>query len=105
MATKKKAGGFIGKVVLVRDNMAGVHVGTCVDFDAAAKTCTLKNARKVWRWEGAASCHGVAKRGLRPDGSKVCPVVALVTSCAVVEVVLCSEDGARSVMEAPEWKP
>lgn len=103
MATKKKPM-MIGKTVLVRDHRAGIHVGTLVEFDAAAKTATLTGARKVWYWFGAASCHGVAAGGLSHQQSKVGPVVALVTSCDVVEVVLCSASGAASVAGAPEWK-
>ena len=96
---------MIGKMVLVRDNMAGVHMGELVSFDPATKTCELKQARKVWYWYGAASVHGIAARGLDRDRSKVCPVVETVVSCDVVEVVLCSEEGAASVMGAPEWRP
>lgn len=103
MAAKKNPD--IGKVVLVRDNRAGIHVGTLVSFDAAIKTAVLKNARKVWYWYGAASCHGIAARGLNHEKSKVCPVVGRVTSCDVVEIIPCSKEGATSVMGAPEWKP
>ena len=96
---------LIGKMVLARDNRAGVHVGTLVSLDLAAKTCELSNARKVWYWVGAASCHGIAAKGLNHDGSKVCPVVGTVLSCDVVEIVECSSEGSKSVMEAPEWTP
>ena len=95
---------LMGKVVLVRDDKAGVHVGTLAAFDSPSKSVTLKNARKVWYWNGAASVHGIAVNGLDQKTSKVCPTVDVVTSFAVVEVVLCTAKGAESVMGAPEWK-
>lgn len=96
---------MLGQSVLVRDNRAGIHVGTLDDYNPAAKYATLSKARKVWYWSGAASCHGIAERGLNHANSKVGPVVTLVSSTDVVEVVLCSEAGAASVATAPEWKP
>ena len=105
MATKKQKHALTGKTVLVRDNRAGVFVGTLVVFDGASKCATLKDARKVWFWVGAAAVEGIAARGLRHEGSKVCPVVAHVECCDVVQVVLCEKAGVASVMGAPEWKP
>jgi hypothetical protein len=96
---------FVGKTVLVRDHRAGVHVGVLVSLDLASKSCVLRDARKVWYWSGAASCHGIAANGLSHAESKVAPVVAAVVSCDVVEIVLCSEAGAASVMGAPVWTP
>lgn len=96
---------FIDKIVLVRDNRAGVHVGVLRSCDLVAKTAILANARKVWYWEGAASCHGIASKGLCHKGSKVAPPVPLVASTDVVEVVLCTPEGAVSVMTCPEWGP
>ena len=95
---------MMGKVVLVRDHHAGIHVGTLVGLDVAAKCATLTNARKVHYWTGAASCHGIAARGIK-EGSRVAPSVDAVVSCDVVEVVLCSEAGATSVLNFAEWRP
>ena len=96
---------LVGHLVVVRDNMAGVHFGRLAEFDAASKSASIIDARKVWYWRGAASCHGLAARGLDHDGSKVCPVVSRVTMTNVVEVIACSSDGAVSLGAAPEWKP
>ena len=106
MATKKaKTVSLVGSIVLVRDNRAGIHVGRLESYDLAAKIATMSGARKVWYWVGAASCHGIAASGLNHNGSKVGPVVGLVASCDVVEIVLCSKEGAESVGSAPVWKP
>ncbi len=96
---------LVGCVVLVRDNRAGIHVGILRELDLANKVAVLAEARKVWYWEGAASCHGIASKGLCPKGSKVAPMVPLVASTDVVEVVLCTPEGAASVMTCPVWGP
>lgn len=96
---------LIGSVVVVRDHRAGVHVGTLKSVDVPMKSCVLTRARKVWYWTGAASCHGLAVRGLNHAGSKVCAVVERVVLFDVVEIVSTSESGARSLMGAPEWRP
>jgi hypothetical protein len=94
-----------GDVVIVRDHMAGVHVGVLVERDLAAKTCVLKDARKIWSWVGAGSCHGLAAHGPRHDGSRIAPPVSRVELCSVVEIVWCAPEGARRCMSAPEWRP
>ena len=105
MKTKTDNDTMAGHVVLVRDNRAGIHVGTLDSFDPATKTARMSKVRKVWSWRGAASCHGIAAKGLMHDGSRVCPEVELVISTDVVEIVLCSQEGAKSVMSAPAWSP
>lgn len=94
-----------GTKVLVRDHRAGVHVGTFESFDSAAKTCVLKDVRKVWYWSGAASVHGIAANGLSHEESKIAPYVPTVISTDVVEIVECSVTGYESVMGAPVWEP
>ena len=91
--------------VIVRDHMAGVHGGFLVECDKATKTATLRGAHKIWYWHGAASCHGIAMRGLSHKGSKVCPTVAQVMLMDVVEIINASQEGQASVTEAPEWRP
>jgi hypothetical protein len=103
MATKKHA--LTGKIVLVRDNRAGVFVGTLVAFDGPSKCATLKNARKVWQWYGSGAVEGIAARGLDQARSKVTAKVQLVELCDIVQIVACEKEGAASVMGAPEWKP
>jgi len=99
MATKKK------RIVIVRDNQAGVHVGTLVSSDAATKSCVLENARKIWYWVGAGSCHGLAAHGPTHEGTKMAPVVPRVESFDVVEIVDCTPEGAKQCFSCPELRP
>jgi len=93
------------RIVIVRDHRAGVHVGTLVHFDPVARHATLRDARKIWYWVGAGSCHGLAAHGPDHEGSKVAPLVPRVELLDVVEVVDCTEEGARQCLTAPEWRP
>jgi len=94
---------YIGCIVLVRDNRAGIHVGVLKEVDLPNKVVILTNARKVWYWEKAASCHGIAANGLCQINSRVAPLVPMVASTDVVEIVLCTGKGALSVLNAPVW--
>ena len=96
---------MLGTKVLVRDHRAGVHVGTLTSWDTQTKCATLKEARKVWYWAGAASVHGIAARGIDQKRSQIAPVVPEVISCDVIEIVACTDEGYNSVMTCPEWKP
>ena len=93
-----------GDHVVIRDHMAGVYVGTLKSYDPVTKVATLLNARKCWRWAGAAAVNGIAVKGIKYEGSKIAPAVPQVTMSTVVECIMCTDVGYRSVMEAPEWK-
>lgn len=43
----------IGKKVIIRGDRSGVEFGTLVAQEG--QEVTLKNARRIWYWEGAAS--------------------------------------------------
>ena len=96
---------LVGRTVLIRDNMAGVYVGKLAAIDVAADTAVLLDARQVWNWEGAAATPGIAARGIRHSGSRVGPVTGMITFGAVCAAILCSTEGAESVMSAPVWAP
>ena len=62
---------LIGKLMIVRANVAGVHAGEITFFDAATQTVTLKNAYRLWRIytrDNSGSISDVAANGLKPNG-------------------------------------
>jgi hypothetical protein len=62
---------LIGKKVIVRANVAGVHAGVVESFDASTQTVTLKNAYRLWRIytrDKSGSISDVAANGLKPKG-------------------------------------
>lgn len=58
---------LIGKRVLVRTYSAGVHIGTLVSVNPDnAMECHLKDALRLWRWEGGGlSLSAVAHNGIK----------------------------------------
>ena len=95
---------LIGKRVIVRDHMAGTYFATLAAFDPVAKTATLTDARKLHQWY-AAGPDGLAAKGTRYDRSRVCPAVARVEVCSVVQVLECTEAAAAQLSAAPVWEP
>lgn len=62
---------LIGKPVIVRANVAGVHAGSVASVDCATQTITLTNARRLWRVytrDKSGSISDVAANGLK-DGA------------------------------------
>ncbi len=96
---------LVGQTVLIRDNMAGVYVGTLAAIDVAAGTAVLTDARQIWSWQGAAATPGIAARGIKHEGSRVGPMTDVTSFGAVCAAILCTAEGASSVLSAPVWTP
>jgi hypothetical protein len=96
---------LVGRTVLIRDNMAGVYVGKLAAIDVAAHTAVLLDARQIWSWQGAAATPGIAARGIQHHGSRVGPMTGVTTLGSVCAAILCTEEGAASVLSAPVWAP
>jgi hypothetical protein len=53
---------FLGKDVVVRSHMAGVHVGTLIRV--CGRVVILINSRRLWSWTGALDVTAIAKNGV-----------------------------------------
>ena len=63
--------GIVGKKMIVRANVAGVHAGVVTSFDAATQTVTLEKAYRLWRVytrDSSGSISDIAANGLKPQG-------------------------------------
>lgn len=63
--------GIVGKKMIVRANVAGVHAGIVEAFDAATQMVTLNGAYRLWRIytrDSSGSISDVAANGLKPKG-------------------------------------
>lgn len=90
---------LIGKMVLVRDHLAGVHIGRLVALDVAAGTVELEGAIKMWRWQTVygPSCHDLATVGARKADCQISAMVARVCTRNLVEILPLTETAATSV--------
>ena len=69
MKTTKNKNPLIGKYVIVRTNVAGVHAGILDSVDGT--TAMLKSAYRLWRVytrDKSGSISDVAANGLKPNG-------------------------------------
>ena len=92
----------LSKVVLVRTYSAGVHFGEMLTNNG--KFTTLKNARRLWSWQGACSLSQVAVDGVDIANSKISIIVPEIQLTEAIEIIPMSEKAAKMMMEAAAWK-
>lgn len=95
----------VGKKVIVRANVAGVHAGEVVALDSANSTALLKDARRLWKVytrDKTGSISDIAANGLK-DGvdhsiGATIPSVTIVNK-AGLELAECTEKAWLSIKE------
>ena len=94
---------LIGKVCVVRTYSAGVFLGEVVRREG--KEVHLKNARRMWYWDGAASLSQLATEGTSaPKKCKFPAAVPDVLLTEAIEFIPASEAAIASIAAVPEWK-
>ena len=96
---------LVGRVVVIRDNAAGVYCGQLESIDLAAKTWALSTARQAHYWTGAAATPGLAVRGPGKHGSRIGPVMEVICGADLVSVMPCTDASAKVWADAEEWRP
>ena len=93
---------MIGDYCLVRTYSAGVFAGTVVSKEG--KEVELKNARRLWYWEGSSSLSELAVKGTsKPDKCKFPVAVPKVYLTEVIEIIPCSKKAELSIKSVSEW--
>ena len=94
---------YIGKKVIIRGNRSGVEFGTLVAQEG--QEVTLKNARRIWYWDGAASLSQLAKDGTsKPENCKFTVFVDSITILDAIEIIPCTVKAIKSIEGVKEWK-
>lgn len=86
--------------VLVRTYTAGVHYGVLV-FRVGTEG-VLKNARRIWSWDGANTLHEVALRGVATS-SRISEAVPEITLTEIIEVIPLTAE-ALAVLDGITWR-
>lgn len=88
---------------MVRTYSAGVFAGYLESREG--KEATLRNARRIWYWDGAASLSQLATDGTsKPENCKFpCPVDS-VTLTEVIEIIPITERAKKSIEEVAVWE-
>jgi len=88
--------------VIVRTQSAGVFYGTL--SARSGSELTLKNARRIWYWKGAASLSEMAMKGVsRPAECKFPMAVAEIMLIGVIEILGTTEEAQKSIEGVPVW--
>ena len=93
---------LLNKKVIARIERAGVFHGTLDYFDS--EILRLKDARRIYYWEGALSVTDMAANGL--TGGKISAPVTKVEFLAdkVVELNECSNKSSKTIETIKVWK-
>lgn len=75
----------LGKVVVVRTQSAGVHVGRLTSRHGS--TVVLRDAVRVWRWRGANTLHELALRGAAEEWTRISEPVDRITLLGAIEII------------------
>ncbi len=93
----------VGKYCVIRGRGFGAFAGT---VEAVDDTCVLvKNARRLWYWDGAASLSQLAAEGVKKPGT--CKFAMAVESIVLrdwVEIIPTTERAATIIQGVMEWK-
>ena len=93
--------------VIARCRDAGVHAGELVHYGKNG-FLELRNARRLWYWNGAGSLSELAVYGCNPKatgnkyGAKVTKQELRVSD--VCELIHCQPDGRSWIESQPEWR-
>lgn len=99
---------IIGKKCVIRADRAGVFFGT-----VTSKTVTpggyneveLKNVRRLWYWDGAASLSQLAMEGVNAPGNcRFTVVVPEMVVSGVIEIIPATEDAISNIESVEVWK-
>lgn len=88
--------------VIVRTYSAGVFAGRLVSRDG--REATLRDARRLWYWAGAASLSELAVRGTsQPKKCKFPTAVARVVLLEAIEILDVTDEARASIEAVPVW--
>jgi hypothetical protein len=102
-AVKKVTKAGKNKNVIVRTYSAGVFAGELVSLKG--KVGIVKNARRLWYWDGAASLSQLSIDGVKkPENCKFPEAVPQVHLTEVIEVLPLSDKAKESIDGVAIWR-
>jgi hypothetical protein len=91
-----------GRYVIARTYSAGVFAGEIQSRNG--KEVVLINARRLWKWSGAASLSQLAMEGVKnPDDCMFPCEVDKVELLEVIEILDCTEKAKNSIKTVKVW--
>jgi uncharacterized protein DUF6948 len=91
------------KYAIVRTYSAGVFAGEIESRNG--REVVMRNARRLWYWNGAASLSQLAMEGVsKPDNCKFPCEVDRVELLEVIEILDCTNMAKESIKSVPIWR-
>lgn len=88
---------------IVRGDRSGVFFGNIAKREG--KEVTMRNVRRFWYWDGAASISQLAQEGTRsPENCKFTLIVdeAIILDC--IEIDKCTSKAVKSISGVKAWR-
>lgn len=86
---------------IIRTDRAGVFYAEIAE--RRGSEADLVNARRIFLWQGAATCSQIGVDGVGA-GSKITLSVPKMTVLGIIEYHPCSDKAAANLDAVPEWK-
>ena len=94
---------IIENYVIIRTYSAGAHAGELVSKNG--QEVELKNARRLWYWDGAASLSQLAMEGVsKPQNCKFPCEVPKIILTEAIEIIPCTQKAIDSIRGVQIWK-
>jgi len=88
---------------IIRCDRSGVFFGEIAERNG--REVTIRNARRLWYWHGAASLSQLALEGTkRPRDCKFTVTVPSIVVLDAIELIPCSEQAVESIKGVSVWK-
>lgn len=92
------------ELYIVRTQNAGVFFGEIAELNEKTRRCTMKNARRIWYWDGAASLSQLSVDGVsKPENCKFPCEVEEVVLFEVIEILKLSVKAKKSLKSVLVW--
>ena len=92
-----------GEYIICRTYSAGVFAGTLVS--RKGQEVTLKQARRLWYWDGAASLSQLAMEGVKkPENCKFPCEVSSVVLLNAIELLPVTKQAKASIAQVKIWQ-
>lgn len=89
--------------VIVRTYSAGVHFGVVAKREG--REVTLRAARRIWYWDGAASLSQMAVDGVsKPENCKFSVTVPEILLLEAIEIIPCTDKARDCILGVADWK-
>lgn len=94
---------MIDRKVIIRGDRSGVFFGTLAE--KSGTEVRLRDCRRLWYWDGAASVSQLAVDGTtNQDRCKFTVTVGEIIITDVIEIIPCTIKAIKSIEGTKEWK-